>query len=74
MVKSYLDTHHNGHMLISACAAGPNSTPDCFDATIHPENQLMFVSDSHGMPLDPNHPERGYYAGGQGGGIRVRTF
>uniref|UniRef100_A0A7S4M6J5 Chitin-binding type-4 domain-containing protein n=1 Tax=Odontella aurita TaxID=265563 RepID=A0A7S4M6J5_9STRA len=66
VVKSYLDTHHNGHMTLSACADGPNSTQACFD---RPENFLTFVADpKFGMLADPNYPERGMYYGGQGGG------
>jgi len=64
-VKSYLDTHHNGHMEIRACAMGPSSTQECFDT---PGNELTFVEDVlNGMPKDDNYPERGMYAGGQGG-------
>jgi len=72
VIKSYLDTHHNGHMTISACPDGPASTQDCFDKK---ENFLTFVSDMlYDMPADPNYPERGYYAGGQGGGLKSFEF
>lgn len=71
-VKSYLDTHHNGHMTLSACPDGPASTQACFNK---PENFLTFVADitpgtQFAMPADPNYPERGMYYGGQGGGIK----
>jgi len=71
-VKSYLDTHHNGHMTLSACPMGLASTQACFDKE---ENFLTFVADitpgtSFPMPADPNYPERGMYYGGQGGGIK----
>ena len=67
-IKSYLDTHHNGHMEIRACADGSASTLACFDT---PGNELTFVRDvAFDMPADPAHPERGYYYGGQGGGIK----
>eukprot|EP00521_Asterionellopsis_glacialis_P003008 CAMPEP_0195261998 /NCGR_PEP_ID=MMETSP0706-20130129/9495_1 /TAXON_ID=33640 /ORGANISM="Asterionellopsis glacialis, Strain CCMP134" /LENGTH=1208 /DNA_ID=CAMNT_0040315999 /DNA_START=57 /DNA_END=3683 /DNA_ORIENTATION=+ len=64
IIKSYLDTHHNGHMEIFACPNGPASDMACFL-----ENPLHFVKDlMFDMPADPAHPERGYYYGGQGGG------
>lgn len=67
-VKSFLHTHHAGHMTLSLCPDGPTSAQACFDA---PENKLMFVNDPlYGMPQDPNYPERGYYAGGESGGIQ----
>lgn len=72
IVKSYLDTHHNGHMEIRACDKGPeNCTPQDFEG-----NELIFVQDmvlegNHvTMPKDENYPERGMYAGGQGGGTK----
>ena len=67
-VESYLDTHHNGHMEIFACNDGLASSEECFD---EPTNALHFVEDvAYGMPADPNYPERGYYAFGQGGGVK----
>jgi Lytic polysaccharide mono-oxygenase, cellulose-degrading len=67
-VKSYLDTHHNGHMEIRACPDGEASTLQCFDT---PGNALNFVEDvMWGMPADPAYPERGMYYGGQGGAIK----
>jgi len=82
-VDSYLDTHHNGHMEIRACvidAADPASctTPEEFEG-----NELHFVQDlihpqaegSHPpMPPDPMYPERGMYAGGQGGATKSFSF
>jgi len=68
LVKSYLDTHHNGHMVIKACPNGPGSTQACFDT---PGHELTFVKDTlYDMPADPAYPERGYYAGGQAGGLK----
>jgi len=67
-VKSYLDTHHNGHMELRACSLGSLSTQECFDTAGH---ELIFQEDvPYGMPADPSYPERGYYAGGQGGGLK----
>jgi len=67
-VKSYLDTHHNGHMELRACSLGSLSTQECFDTAGH---ELIFQEDVlYGMPADPSYPERGYYAGGQGGGLK----
>jgi len=66
IIKSYLDTHHNGHMEIFACANGNGSDMACFM-----NNPLHFVKDIlYDMPADPAHPERGYYYGGQGGGVK----
>ena len=68
IVKSYLDTPHNGHLELKACALGSQSTQACFDT---PGHELEFMDDVlYGMPKDPSHPDRGYYAGGQGGGIK----
>jgi len=70
-VKSYLDTHHNGHMVISACAKGqtpewPPADSTCFN---NPDNYLTFDSDpKYDMPADRVHPERGYYFGGESHG------
>ena len=75
LVKSYLDTHHNGHMEIRACNKGPACTQTDFAG-----NELIFVKDTvlQGnhleMPADPNYPERGMYAGGQGGGTKWFEF
>lgn len=72
LIKSYLDTHHNGHMTLRACADGPDSTQECFDTV---GNELTFVSDQlYDMPPDPDYPDRGYYAGGQGGGLKDFAF
>ena len=74
-VRSYLDTHHNGHMEIRACDKGPDCTPEDFVG-----NELVFVEDTvlkgnhEAMPKDPNYPERGMYAGGQGGGVKEFEF
>jgi hypothetical protein len=40
VVKSYLDTHHNGHMIIKACPMGNDSVQSCFDTV---GNELTFV-------------------------------
>jgi hypothetical protein len=78
MVKSYLDTHHNGHMELKACNKGPaNCKQEDFDA---PANQLIFIEDmvfqgNHmKMPADPNYPGRGMYGGGQGGQTKTFVF
>ena len=56
-VRSYLDTHHAGHMELRACPLGRASTQDCFE-----DYPLTFVEDTlYNMPADPAHPERGYY-------------
>jgi hypothetical protein len=67
-VKSYLDTPHNGHMELKACPNGDASTQECFDT---PGHELIFQEDVlYNMPADPSYPVRGYYAGGQGGGLK----
>ena len=78
MVKSYLDTHHNGHMELKACNKGPaNCKQEDFDA---PGNQLIFIEDTvfqgnhMKMPADPNYPGRGMYGGGQGGQTKTFVF
>eukprot|EP00804_Cyclotella_cryptica_P030144 CCRYP_009578-RB/>CCRYP_009578-RB protein AED:0.10 eAED:0.10 QI:327/0.69/0.64/1/0.76/0.71/14/317/1376 len=78
MVKSYLDTHHNGHMELKACNKGPaNCKQEDFDA---PGNELIFIEDmvfqgNHvKMPADPNYPGRGMYGGGQGGQTKTFVF
>lgn len=63
-IKSYLDTHHNGHMEIRACNKGKDCTVADFEA---PGSALTFVRDNvfegpegtPAMPPDPNYPERG---------------
>ena len=78
MVKSYLDTHHNGHMELKACNKGPaNCKQEDFDA---PGNQLIFIEDTvfqgnhMKMPADPNYPGHGMYGGGQGGQTKTFVF
>ena len=65
VVESFLTAHHGGHMELKACpVSDTNLLPpqSCFD-----NHLLEFVSDDlYFMPKDPNYPERGYYAGGQG--------
>lgn len=41
LIKSYLDTHHNGHMEIRACNKGPDCTQADFEG-----NHLIFVKDT----------------------------
>lgn len=77
-IKTYLDTHHNGHMEIRACPLGDSSTLDCMNT---PGNELIFVEDisfvedkaagRYLMPPDPNYPERGYYSMGEAGGVKA---
>lgn len=64
IVRSYLDTHHNGHMEIRAC----NKGKDCTVADFEKEGSaLIFVRDNvyegtdgtPAMPPDENYPERG---------------
>ena len=58
-IKSFLTSHHTGHMEVRACPLGRESTQECFD-----ENILTFVEDEiYDMPKDENYPERGYYYG-----------
>ena len=55
-IKSFLTSHHTGHMEARACPLGRESTQECFD-----ENILTFVEDElYDMPKDENHPERGF--------------
>jgi len=61
-VTSDIWVHHGGHLEIKGCALGGDSTQECMD-----EHSLMFVRDvTHGMPEDPNYPDRGYFHGGAG--------
>jgi len=56
-IKSFMSTHHMGHIEVFACADGPSSTMGCFTS---PGHRLLFVRDNlHGMPADPSYPERG---------------
>jgi len=79
IVRSYLDTHHNGHMEIRACNKGNACGVADFEAE---GSALIFVRDNvlegpagtPAMPPDENYPERGMYAGGQGGGIKFFEF
>ncbi|KAL7541081.1 hypothetical protein ACHAXR_010610 [Thalassiosira sp. AJA248-18] len=83
IVDSYLDTHHNGHMEIRACAMSDSDPTKCSSPEEFEGNELHFIDDLihpeaegfHGpMPADPNYPERGMYAGGQGGGVKSFSF
>ena len=68
VVDAVLATHHGGHFELRGCPLGRASNQDCFD---DPDHLFVFVQDVlHGMPADPNHPERGYCSGGQWSGIR----
>eukprot|EP00581_Thalassiosira_minuscula_P028458 CAMPEP_0183754816 /NCGR_PEP_ID=MMETSP0739-20130205/3731_1 /TAXON_ID=385413 /ORGANISM="Thalassiosira miniscula, Strain CCMP1093" /LENGTH=1540 /DNA_ID=CAMNT_0025991459 /DNA_START=38 /DNA_END=4660 /DNA_ORIENTATION=+ len=82
-VDSYLDTHHNGHMEIRACVTDDADPSKCTTPQEFEGNELIFVRDlihpdAAGMhtPMypDPNYPERGMYAGGQGGSIKAFSF
>jgi len=73
-VDSYLDTHHNGHMELRACVMDDADPAVCSTPAEFEGHELVFVEDlvdvagDHPpMPPDPAHPERGMYAGGQGG-------
>ena len=67
-VRSYLDTHHGGHMEIRACKIIDKNSctkPEHFEG-----NELEFVHDNiydgmehHRMPKDDQYPHRGMYAG-----------
>jgi len=60
-VRTFLTTHHGGHMEVRACPNGRASTWDCFEDS---KNRLTFVKDYlYDVPADPKYPERGYYAG-----------
>ena len=62
IVRSYLDTHHNGHMEIRACNKGNACTVADFEKE---GSALIFVRDNVldgagiAMPPDENYPERG---------------
>ena len=62
IVRSYLDTHHNGHMEIRACNKGNACTVSDFEKE---GSALIFVRDNVlegagiAMPPDENYPERG---------------
>ena len=64
IVRSYLDTHHNGHMEIRACNKGNACGMADFEAE---GSALIFVRDNvlegpagtPAMPPDENYPERG---------------
>jgi len=82
-VDSYLDTHHNGHMEIRACVIDDTDPVSCATPDDFEGNELHFVRDlihpeATGMhpPMyaDPSYPERGMYAGGQGGSIKSFSF
>jgi hypothetical protein len=76
-IQSFLDTHHNGHMEARVCVvSGANS---CSNPADFAGNELVFELDlalgGHPpMPKDSNYPERGMYAGGQGGSIKEFAF
>ena len=76
-IQSYLDTHHNGHMEARVCVvSGANS---CTTPADFAGNELVFELDlalgGHPpMPKDLKYPERGMYAGGQGGSIKEFAF
>ena len=76
-IQSYLDTHHNGHMEARVCVvSGANS---CTTPADFAGNELVFELDlalgGHPpMPKDSKYPERGMYAGGQGGSIKEFAF
>jgi hypothetical protein len=60
-IRSYLTTHHGGHMVVRACPNGRESTWECFE---NPNHSLLFVKDLlYDMPADPIYPERAYLAG-----------
>lgn len=76
-LRSYLDTHHNGHMEARVCVvrdANSCTTPADFAG-----KDLIFDSDlalgGHPpMPKDTNYPGRGMFAGGQGASIKEFAF
>ena len=76
-IKSYLDTHHNGHMEAHVCLV--NDASSCTTPEEFAGNILIFESDlalgGHiPMPKDPHYPERGMFAGGQGGTVKEFAF
>mmetsp|Transcript_30370 Transcript_30370/g.52629 ORF Transcript_30370/g.52629 Transcript_30370/m.52629 type:complete len:230 (+) Transcript_30370:159-848(+) len=83
-VDSYLDTHHNGHMEIRACVVDDTDPTSCTTPEEFEGNELHFVQDlihpeaadaGHpSMYADPMYPERGMYAGGQGGATKNFSF
>jgi hypothetical protein len=57
-VKSYLSTHHYGHMELRLCPDGENPTVECFNNHV-----AEFVNDPQfGAPKDPNYVHYGHYA------------
>jgi hypothetical protein len=60
-VEVTLTTNHGGHMELYVCGLGDASTQECLDS-----NPVKFVRDElYGGPVDPNYPERAYFAYGQ---------
>lgn len=61
LVEVTLTTNHAGHMELYVCNLGDSSTQECLY-----ENPVSFVRDElYGGPVDPNYPERAYFASGQ---------
>jgi len=78
-INTYLDTHHNGHMEARVCVINDKDTSSCTKPSDFAGNELVFEQDlalglHPPMPKDPNYPERGMYAGGQGGTIKEFAF
>lgn len=83
VVNSYLATHHNGHMEIRACVMDDSDSAKCTTPEEFEGNELHFLQDlihpnaetsDIPMPADPDYPERGMYAGGQGGPTKSFSF
>ena len=76
-IRSYLDTHHNGHMEARVCVVW--DAISCTTPADFAGKELVFDSDlalgGHPpMPKDTTYPERGMFAGGQGGSIKEFAF
>merc|ERR1740138_544321 len=58
-INTVFTAHHYGHITVSGCPKGRESTQACFDAF-----PLEFVKDKlYGMPKDPNNTDRGMVHG-----------
>lgn len=57
-VKTYMSTHHYGHVELRVCADGVDSTLECLD-----QHVLEFIEDpKYGAPKDPSNVHHGHLA------------
>ena len=78
-INSYLDTHHNGHLEARVCVIDDSNPSSCTRPEHFAGKELVFDLDlalgGHPpMPKDLNFPERGMFAGGQGGPFKEFAF